>query len=560
VLKSLSEPPPSPTFPVQASKVPTAEQAAAIIKFWLGECNQNHENCRLHQERISTSDMRPTRLLNVSNINHIWLHTRNLRTSHQMEYLTLSHCWPSDGKIFKLTKDNLESLKGRIPPDQLSQTFKDAIAITNAAGFRYLWIDSLCIVQDSPQDWATEANRMVHVYRNAALNIVACGLPGVTMFESRNPLRYYPCRIFVDNCSFYVEPSGTIVKETPAFKRGWIVQERLLSRRNIYFGMGSQMGEIAWECFEGNATETTPVTWKPHYEDLVKPTFIRDTQHKAIFERLLGALWRLQNDSAVERAEAHLNFSQMWTRVVSIYTQTKLTYLSDKLVSFAGIATMISQNVSSNYIAGMWMSTLPAGLLWFTGNRPGLGPPPERPAWRGAPSWSWASLDTEIDGGWPELLDCTTSQGLRNFHATLVDYETQPVTGRPAAFGEYESAKLRIASVLRPIREINTDHDCPENDGSREFGSNLIRKVLFLADVIIPTGTPLLFFTIFKGWGVNSYGMSPWYKEEGLVLMSHLDGYVRVGYMRIIFHEDEKNNILINMLWGDGKFQIVTLY
>jgi hypothetical protein len=314
------------------------------------------------------------------------------------------------------------------------------------------------------------------------------------MFEPRNPLRYYPCRISCHKCSFYVQPWGRIKGDIPAFKRGWIFQERLLSRRNIYFGMEPQMGEITWECFEGHGTETD------------------------------------------------------------------LTYPSDKLVAIAGIATTISLKASSNYIAGMWMFTLPAGLLWLTRTNPSRDPPPERPAWRGAPSWSWASLDTKIDGNWPELLDRTTSQGLESFQAMLVDCETQPVTGRPATFGEYESAKLRIVSVLRPIREINRDEDEPETDGSREFGSNLINRVLSLADVIISAGTTLFYFTVFRGWAAEFYDSSKWYKEEGLVLMPHLDGYVRVGRMRIRFHKEEKGNVLNDLLWGGGKLEMITIY
>jgi hypothetical protein len=154
--------------------------------------------------------------------------------------------------------------------------------------------------------------------------------------------------------------------------------------------MKSQIGEMAWECFEGHATETTPKVRRADYDDLIKPSFIRDTEHKAFPKRLLDALERLQNDSADERAEACLDFSRMWTKIVSIYTQTELTYLSDKLVAIAGMATMISLKASSNYIAGMWMFTLPAGLLWLTGNTGPPDPLPERPAWRGAPSWSWA--------------------------------------------------------------------------------------------------------------------------------------------------------------------------
>ena len=560
------EPDLGPSFPIQLSKRPTPKQVAEIIKFWFKECAQKHQGCIMHHESILTSDVRPTRLLDVSNLNHIWLHTRNLRASHRAEYLTFSHCWPSDGEIFKLTQQNLESLKRQIPLGKLTQTFRDAIAIENAAGFQYLWIDSLCIIQDSQQDWAIEANRMVHVYGNAALNLVACGPPGATMLEPRNPLRYYPCSLSIDTCSLFLEPQSKPVEDIPVFKRGWIVQERLLSRRNIYFSMKSQLGEVVWECFEGKATETKSVFRKANYVDLAMPFYIRDTEHKAYFEHLLDAIRRLQDDSANGWAQARLDFSRMWTRIVLIYTTAELMYVTDKLVAFTGRAKLMSQNIPSDYIAGTWKFTLPASLLWFTNGEPEKNPLRERPTWRGAPSWSWASLDTEIDGRWAEILDPTISRDFGNYHAALGDCETQPVMGRPAAFGEYASVKLHISGVLRSIQGTIAwdDDESPNTDGSREFGPGLAKGVLFLPDVMVPVGAPLFFFTIFRGQAANCYYQPPNlhidYREEGLVLMNHLDGYARVGYMKIRLHEDDDRDVLANILWGDGKLETIVLY
>ncbi|KAH8654616.1 heterokaryon incompatibility, partial [Tricladium varicosporioides] len=87
-------------------------------------------------------------------------------------YLTLSHCW-GGGNNFKLQAGNLKHLKSEIPLDQLPRTFRDAMVITKVLGYRYLWIDSLCIIQDSEEDWAQEAGRMAQVYGNAILNLAA---------------------------------------------------------------------------------------------------------------------------------------------------------------------------------------------------------------------------------------------------------------------------------------------------------------------------------------------------------------------------------------------------
>jgi hypothetical protein len=111
---------------------------------WLMEC------CRTHFQCKSSSEKRiPTRFV-ATEKNNIRLVKGDFGGC--LEYATLSHCW---GKIKFLTleKSNLEVLKNNIPLEALSQTFKDAIEIALELGFAYIWIDSLCIVQDDPKDW-----------------------------------------------------------------------------------------------------------------------------------------------------------------------------------------------------------------------------------------------------------------------------------------------------------------------------------------------------------------------------------------------------------------------
>ncbi|KAF1978655.1 hypothetical protein BU23DRAFT_421303, partial [Bimuria novae-zelandiae CBS 107.79] len=87
-------------------------------------------------------------------------------------YLTLSHRW-SQGPVCKLVMDNLPDFRKDIPIRDLSITFQDAIEATNSLGFEYIWIDSLCIIQDSTHDWAAEVTQMAQIYENAACNLSA---------------------------------------------------------------------------------------------------------------------------------------------------------------------------------------------------------------------------------------------------------------------------------------------------------------------------------------------------------------------------------------------------
>ncbi len=478
-----------------------------------------------------------------------------------MEFLTLSHCW-GDGNIFKLQKGNIEHLKREIPVDQLSQTFRDAMAITEAAGFRYLWIDSLCIIQDCKEDWAKEAGLMALVYGNATLNLAACGPSSdAAFFETRNPLGYLPCRISSRESSLYVGPSLILFpSHLPLFTRGWIVQELLLSHRNVYFGAK----ELHWECFDGIATETWPRgTSMPDGEEAIGRT-LYSVGAKITFGRLLEVLKRLQNGLAYERQDALIEFAQLWDTVVSIYSKTKVKYSSDKLACLSGIASMIDQRASLEYVAGMWMYFLPATLLWLPSRQNGSSI--ARPRWRGAPSWSWVSTDSQI---WaktaPKNLEQKTSSSLADtgsFSAEVLGCHVEQVKDRPVVFGEVNEAKLHMIGVLRPIREwvINDDTGrgkCGPGTctTSHAFFAELKVPVGFFPDVKICNSTSLFFFTVFRG------SLKGWLEEEGLVVTPHLDGFVRVGYMCIRFPDGKQDRPpTAGLSWGGGRTKAIFIY
>lgn len=132
-----------------------------------------------HERRAS----KPTRLLDLAAFGGGSNLVCNIKlcdiTGSCPEYLTLNHCWgtgelgiPED---IKTKTDTLQERKARITVARFPQTFRDAIEITLHLGFRYLWIDALCIIQDSPEDWATESRKMGYIYSHAVLNIAASG-------------------------------------------------------------------------------------------------------------------------------------------------------------------------------------------------------------------------------------------------------------------------------------------------------------------------------------------------------------------------------------------------
>lgn len=157
-------------------------------------------------------------------------------------YATLSHCWGAI-KPAQLLQATRSSMLNSIQLDDLPKTFKDAIHITRTLGFRYLWIDSLCIIQDSAQDWLNESMTMEKVYKCSALNIAASDATDSSggCFKKRNPqmLNHYSFTLQVDGSPkehWLVEGSRwkDFLENSPLYQRAWVLQESLLSPRILH--------------------------------------------------------------------------------------------------------------------------------------------------------------------------------------------------------------------------------------------------------------------------------------------------------------------------------------
>jgi len=150
-------------------------EAFSLIKSWIENCHSLHENCKrslsgeIMDENYDPS--LPTRVLDVGDDSS--QHVVLIETgSRQGRYVALSHCWgPPEKRPLRTTKNTLTDHLDGIAIEALPKTFKDAVTITRALGVRYLWIDSLCIMQDSQEDWEKEASQMREVYQFSYCNI-----------------------------------------------------------------------------------------------------------------------------------------------------------------------------------------------------------------------------------------------------------------------------------------------------------------------------------------------------------------------------------------------------
>ncbi|KAK1720344.1 uncharacterized protein BDZ83DRAFT_536439, partial [Colletotrichum acutatum] len=290
----------------------------------------------------------PTRLIDISDKDNMRLVERVTTRSH---YIALSHRWIEASKMPRCVSSNIESLEKNIPWSALTRNFQDAIIfIQDFASWyakdhpdeepiQYVWIDSLCIIQDSIADWDAESKLMCSVYEGALLTVAAAAGPDGCFAEAE--------RVY----------KGFDSLRTPSrldlMTRGWVMQERLLSRRFVIFAPN----EVMWECYESSQCEC---------------------------------------DDKGEHAARNLR--NWWRRLVERYTTLDLTQESDRLPAIMGLAIQYGRRTGQemqDYIAGIWRNSLPLDLLWHTEN-PSSEPDSQNLKAKETPSWSWASCRSQV--------------------------------------------------------------------------------------------------------------------------------------------------------------------
>ncbi|PVH97419.1 HET-domain-containing protein [Periconia macrospinosa] len=360
------------------------------------ECTNEHTACELLATQTFSY---PSRLLDVGTMVDA---TVSLRGSQPLT----------------LTQQTQASLERGFRLDLLPRTFQHAVLVTRKLGARYLWIDSLCIYQDDLHDWAIEASRMQAVYSNAACTIAATASRSSDqgLFFDRDPWLVRPRRFRATwHADVYREsypelpPAGEFwcdhnmlwhqrIEYAPLNQRGWVAQERHLSRRIMHFA-GNQ---LFWECRCCKASENYPdhlPTWATASHDGPDPTPLKTrvhqlrskyAEHDVGFSGIAGSKGVLpsKTPSSEELDDLYLD----WVTWRSDYSRTSVTKAGDKLVAIQGIAQDVGQISSDDFIAGVWKTRILKELCFsvFAKNTPQKIP---------GPSWSWATSNAQIIPG-----------------------------------------------------------------------------------------------------------------------------------------------------------------
>lgn len=376
---------------------------------WFDKCRHTHQNC-------GPADLSfcPSRLLELRSLEgeaSKGLQVKLVETKHispGMEYACLSHCWGGITPVCVTNKASIQNNLNGIPWSNIPQTFQDAMILTWKLRLTYIWIDSLCIIQEDDEDWRREAATMASVYSNSSITISATSsadcLQGlyqtdparVQVHELKLSLPgqrsarvlVHPILRGVDwmgHCQTYLP--WYIGRKMPLLQRAWFFQEWHLFPRLLHFADG----EIVWQCRCGSLSQFEALEGQP----------------------FPGPAPKIENTPSTEKDPPHKIIDrEFWFNAVEAYSSLQLTFREkDVLAAISGVAKQTEHfKRGDTYAAGIWLENLHEGLCWISEWPTSNGSPlqvdrdprptwPSRPAktkeWA-APSWSWASVNGSV--------------------------------------------------------------------------------------------------------------------------------------------------------------------
>lgn len=400
----------------------------ATLRGWLQDCESNHTACH------SSPKGYPKRILDVTEGKHLRLAARTEIQSneHPIRYATLSHAWGNHVPM-RTTKKTQPEFEQSIPEELLPRTFRDAISITRSLGIRYLWVDSLCIIQDDLEDWQAEALEMKDIYAGSTINIAASyavdgtggclgeevGIaddatdaivttksgsgtksPRVFAYHDKQESRSNLIRV-------QARAPQQLQKSTHLSTRGWVLQEELLSHRIVH----CLKSEIYWQC-------------------------------RCVYKTQAGQVFRRQQDFEVAPEMRIERRERQWYDWMEDYSRRDFTVPSDRVAAQAGVSSHYRYLTGFSPMLGIWKESFVTGLLWI---RLGRSKVTER---LGIPSWTWLSCNAPVRFDyWGRL---SMIRGAGKDHAILKSFDVT-WTGLAGVSG-VQSASLVISGHLQDLR------------------------------------------------------------------------------------------------------------
>ncbi|KAF2402143.1 HET-domain-containing protein [Trichodelitschia bisporula] len=367
----------------ECARMPESQVNRMLLKAWYKACLCGHSRCAA-PKKVFPDD--PGHKANVP------VEMRLLDVQRRCvvdappgaSWVALSYVWAGSNTVMleQRTKDALYTPGGL--DAVLSDTVQDALEAVEALEERYLWVDALCIFQDSEADKEMQILQMDAVYSSAALTIVAAsvdaepGLPGWrASSRPERPVFDIQGQRFVIGA----QSMRMVMQSTPWSRRGWTWQEHLLSSRLMIFSEGQSI----FACQSGIA-----------YEDVIEPFLPSDPSNTRLAPLL-------QTDSGqYSGPEGSPNMIASYSVAVSDYTARKLSFDSDAVNAAAGVLSRLGDFLEARFVVGLPEDVLfEWSLVWI----PWQAPERRREEW---PTWAWAGWIGQVE--YPRMSHLTEAQ------------------------------------------------------------------------------------------------------------------------------------------------------
>ncbi|PPQ70668.1 hypothetical protein CVT25_010770 [Psilocybe cyanescens] len=412
------------------------------VKEWLKNCS-DHSRC----SRVEETPL-PTRVIDCSDPTKPRLVLTQRRKGH---FCALSYVWGGDQRE-KTTMANIDSHINEGFKVALPQTIADAILVTHNLGLQYLWVDALCIIQDSIEDKVIELANMAHIYQDAyvTLSVVSAfrADQGFLPDGREHVILPYHMKEGVDSSKhmgrmlmkYYIPRQNphlgykhqTVEVFEPLNERGWCLQESTLPPRKLVF----KPPNVECEC----RTFIKDLTRASEGGEDDRPAFNFEANVPPIFSDSVKGVTANEGDGGEDLYD-------YWSQLLFDYTARKITVATDKLVAFSSMVEVFQKTINDEYIAGLWRGKLIDGLLWdpFGDIGPDQVLLPRSKEYR-APTWSWASVDLSVQAHQQHMFEAPSTE----YEAEIISCQVTPKsTVNP--FGEISDARLTMKVRMHPL-------------------------------------------------------------------------------------------------------------
>ncbi|KAG9201944.1 hypothetical protein G6514_005139 [Epicoccum nigrum] len=330
------------SFPKVANDVSRENVPETALQF----IEENYFHCRtVHSKCPEVGSKLPKRILDISTDQYRLVEPDE---EEKAPYATLSYSWGGK-RFFKTTIESYERLKCGFEKEELPIAFQEAALVARSLNIGFIWIDSLCIIQDDVDDWEEQAAQMGQIFEFAAITIAASlsSSPFDSLFTKRDTKYegfelYDDLKSTDDNVVFKARrktvfgihaKTGRSKDVDPLDTRAWGLQEKLLSSRLIAF----TGAEIQWTCQTSKVCECRRKSYIP------QPLFLL----------------------SVREAETkdECGYAKAWSKIVEPYSNRDLTFIDDRLPALSGLAKKFWKVTNYTYIAGLWQESIWYDLL-----------------------------------------------------------------------------------------------------------------------------------------------------------------------------------------------------